>query len=89
MCGPPPCHGPNPKPEHWHCNVTDYNSTEDSSSENFAYSSQAESGSQTAPQDSSSASNLWLYGLGAAAVVALIAGLMLRKKVSFVVNTFS
>jgi hypothetical protein len=98
ICGPPPCHGPKPKPEHWHCpsqtSTTDYNGTEDSSSYEVASAEEEVSTTTTYSAEVSdrsssslevtptSVANLWVYLVAAAATTALIAGMVYRKRVS-------
>jgi hypothetical protein len=84
MCGPPPCHGPKPKPEHWHCPVPAASTSADNTTyvESY-YVSESTSG---ASQVASSSSNFWLYVLAGAALTTMIVGVAFRKKVRVLVE---
>lgn len=91
MCGPPPCSGSQPKPDHWHCNST----SNDNSASDASYASSGEEDVVTAysaevsdrtasltDQQATSEKNMWMYVAGAAAFTAMVAGVAYRKRVS-------
>lgn len=91
ICGPPPCAGSQPKPDHWHCNTTsDDDSTRDESyatsgEEDVVTSYSAEVSDKSANltnQQATSEKNMWMYVAGAAAFTAMVAAVAYRKRVS-------
>lgn len=77
MCGPPPCHGPNPKPPHWHCDEPTASAENTTYVESYYVSDSANGAEQVA----TSSSNFWMYVAAGAALTAMLVGIAFRKKV--------